>query len=114
MIFKFQKRALVHFAADPDEIHMTTRLAGRADPLLPFNRGSHPGDTMREGQPAASRRATAPATSGKRCWSASGLGAYMFVERRDEKVEDDKGARTVTRETLIFPRYHHWTPWAGW
>ena len=30
----------------------------------------------------------------------------MFVERRDEKVEDDKGARTVTRETLIFPRYH--------
>ena len=34
------------------------------------------------------------------------LGSYMFVERRDEKVEDARGARTVKRETLIFPRYH--------
>ena len=34
------------------------------------------------------------------------LGSYMFVERRDEKVEDARGARTVTRETLIFPRFH--------
>ena len=34
------------------------------------------------------------------------LGSYMFVERREEKVQDAKGARTVKRETVIFPRYH--------
>ena len=27
-IFRFKRRALVHFAADPDEVHMATRLAG--------------------------------------------------------------------------------------
>ena len=109
-IFKFQKRALVHFAADPDEIHMTTRLAGEQTRFLPFNRGSHPGDIRcGKGNP--------PHPSGYRTgyfWQEvlererflDILGAYMFVERRDEKVEDDKGARTVTRETLIFPRYH--------
>ena len=30
----------------------------------------------------------------------------MFVERREEKVEDAKGTRTEKRETVIFPRYH--------
>ena len=34
------------------------------------------------------------------------LGSYMFVERREEKVADAKGARTEKRETVIFPRYH--------
>ena len=30
----------------------------------------------------------------------------MFTERREEKVVDAKGVRTVKREALIFPRYH--------
>ncbi len=30
----------------------------------------------------------------------------MFVEHREEKVEDAKGTRTEKRETVIFPRYH--------
>jgi len=38
-----RRRALVHFAADPNEVHMTTRLAGRKTFSWPFNRGSHPG-----------------------------------------------------------------------
>ena len=42
-LFRFQKRALVHFAADPEEVHMTTRLASEATRFLPFNRGSAPG-----------------------------------------------------------------------
>ena len=109
-IFKFRKRALVHFAADPEEIHMTTRLAEEQTRFLPFNRGSRPGDVRcGAGNP--------PHPSGYRTgyfWREvlqrerflDILGSYMFVERRDEKVEDDKGARTVKRETLIFPRYH--------
>ena len=90
---------------------MTTRLAGEQTRFLPFNRGSQP-------RPYSLRRpATRRTPSGYRTgyfWQEvlererflEILGSYMFVERRDEKVEDDKGARTVTRETLIFPRYH--------
>ena len=109
-IFKFQKRALVHFAADPDEVHMTTRLAGETTRFLPFNRGSSPGGIRcGAGNP--------PHSSGYRTgyfWEEvlererflDILGSYMFVERREEKVQGAKGAHTVKRETVIFPRYH--------
>src|SRR5439155_7331298 len=36
----FAKRAVVHFAVDPDEVYLTTRLEGRATRFLPFNQGS--------------------------------------------------------------------------
>ena len=109
-IFTFRKRALVHFAADPDEIHMTTRLAGERTRFLPFNRGDRPGD-IRCGagnpqHPSGYRTGYFWADVLERERFLDILGSYMFVERRDEKVEDDKGARTVARETLIFPRYH--------
>ena len=109
-VFRFQKRALVHFAADPDEVHMTTRLAGEATRFLPFNRGSKPGAVgCGAGNP--------PHPSGYRTgyfWQEvlvrelflDILGSYVFVERREEKVEDAKGTRTEKRETVIFPRYH--------
>ena len=35
------------------------------------------------------------------------LGHFMFVEKTEEKVDDGKGGqRRVTKEALIFPRYH--------
>ena len=40
LIFQFKKRTLVHFAVDPDEVYMTTRLAGKSTYFLPFNRGN--------------------------------------------------------------------------
>ena len=109
-LFRFGKRALVHFAADPDEVHMTTRLAKGDTRFLPFNRGSHPGEVRcGAGNPAY--------PSGHRTGYFWGevlerdrfldiLGSFMFTERREEKVVNAKGARTVKRETLIFPRYH--------
>jgi type I restriction enzyme R subunit len=39
-IFQFKKCALVHFAVDPDEVYMTTRLNGRSTYFLPFNKGN--------------------------------------------------------------------------
>src|SRR5690606_18377262 len=39
LLFAFKKRALVHFAVDPDEVWMTTRLKGKETVFLPFNRG---------------------------------------------------------------------------
>ena len=35
------------------------------------------------------------------------LGHFMFLEKKEEKVDDGQGGqRLVTKETMIFPRYH--------
>lgn len=110
-LFDFKKRALVHFAADPDEIHMTTRLAGEKTFFLPFNRGNHPGEIIcGAGNPLHE--------SGYRTgyfWEEvlqfesflDILGHFIFLETKEEKVEDGHGGqRWVKRETMVFPRYH--------
>ena len=43
-LFRFMKGAVVHFAADPDEVHMATCLNKEQTNFLPFNRGSAPGE----------------------------------------------------------------------
>ena len=43
LLFAFKKRALVHFAVDPDEVWVTTRLRGKETDFLPFNRGNNRG-----------------------------------------------------------------------
>ena len=105
-LFRFKTRALVHFAADPDEIHMTTRLSGEDTRFLPFNRGSHPGQVQcGAGNPQH--------VSGYRTgyfWQEvlerdsflDILGHFMFVEQQEEKGH----ARRIVHETMIFPRYH--------
>jgi type I restriction enzyme R subunit len=35
------------------------------------------------------------------------LGHFLFLEKREEKVDDGRGgSRWVTKETMVFPRYH--------
>ena len=108
-LFRFKTRALVHFAADPDEVHMSTRLLGDATRFLPFNRGSQPG-AVRCG--AGNPRHASGHRTGyfwedvlHRDSVLDILGHFMFVETREENRsgEDDTPRRT---ETLIFPRYH--------
>jgi len=94
-LFRFKQRALVHFAADTEQVHMTTRLAKGDTRFLPFNRGSDPGGvTCGAGNPEHS--------SGYRTgyfWEdvlgrdsfLDIVGHFMFVEER---------------EKMIFPRYH--------
>lgn len=110
-LFEFKKRALVHFAADPDEVHMTPRLAREKTHFLPFNRGSHPGQIIcGAGNPQH--------PSGYRTgyfWEEvlqfesfmDILGHFLFLEKKEEKIEDGRGGhRVVTKETMVFPRYH--------
>ncbi len=109
-VFKFSKRALVHFAADTDEVHMATRLAKNKTRFLPFNRGSAPGD-IRCGagnpeHPSGYRSVYFWQEVLERARFLDILGHYVFVERRDEKVYGEDGARTIRREMLVFPRYH--------
>ena len=110
-LFKFKARALVHFAADPDEVHMTTRLSKEKTHFLPFNRGSDPGEVKcGMGNPQHS--------SGYRTgyfWEEvlqydsflDIIGHLMFLEKRDQKIDDGAGgSKLITVEKLIFPRYH--------
>ena len=105
LLFVFKKRALVHFAVDPDEIWMTTRLRGKETHFLPFNRGNNHG-------------AGNPPVEGN--WKTDYLWdevlradslleilqRFMHLEVKEKQVKTDKGMRTVRKETMIFPRYH--------
>lgn len=110
-LFEFKKRALVHFAADPDEVHMTTRLAGEKTHFLPFNRGSHPGQIIcGAGNPQHE--------SGYRTgyfWEdvlqfesfLDILGHFLFLEKKEVKQEDGRGGhRIIVKEAMVFPRFH--------
>jgi len=101
LVLQFKKHTLVHFAVDPDEVHMTTRLAGRGTQFLPFNLG----DGMGAGNPEN--------PIGYRTW-------YLWeqVWQRDSfldilarfihlEVEEKRlGGVMVRKEKMIFPRYH--------
>ncbi|RKY34300.1 MAG: type I restriction endonuclease subunit R, partial [Candidatus Omnitrophota bacterium] len=110
-LFVFKRRALVHFAADVDQVYMTTQLKGEKTFFLPFNRGSHPGEVMcGAGNPSH--------LSGYRTgyfWEEvlqrdsflEIVGSFMFIERKEEKILDVQGRpQRETKETMIFPRYH--------
>ena len=105
LLFAFKTRALVHFAVDPDEVWMTTRLRGKDTDFLPFNRGNDNG-------------AGNPPVDGN--WKTHYLWdevlkadslleilqRFMHLETKVEQVRTTKGMRTVQKETMIFPRYH--------
>jgi type I restriction enzyme R subunit len=97
-IFEFA-RCLVHFAVDPEEAWMTTRLAGKDTYFLPFNKGNNDG----KGNPA---NAEGPKS------------AYLWTEiltrhslcniiEHFAKVTEEKDKKThKIKKTLFFPRYH--------
>jgi len=101
LLFQFKKRALVHFAVDPDEVTMTTRLAGRNTHFLPFNLGRDGG-------------AGNPENLGG--WKTAYLWeqvlereSFLDILARFIHLQVDEkrlGSKKVKRETMIFPRYH--------
>ena len=105
LLFAFKKRTLVHFAVDPDEAWMTTRLNGKETHFLPFNRGNNHG------------AGNAPVEGNWKThylWDdvlqadslLEILQRFMHLEVKEKQVKTDKGVRTVRKETMIFPRYH--------
>ena len=101
LIFQFKKRTLVHFAVDPDEVYMTTRLTGKSTRFLPFNLGDGEGS----GNP--------PNPSGyktaylwEQVWQRDSLldilARFIHIEVKEKKL----GGKTIKKETMIFPRYH--------
>ena len=106
----FAKRALVHFAVDPDRAFITTRLRGRDTQFLPFNVGSNgAGKSGGAGNP--------PARPGydysvsylwEQIWQRDNwleiLQRFMHVQATDKKAAKEN-PHTSPR---IFPRYHQW------
>jgi type I restriction enzyme, R subunit len=97
------RRALVHFAVDPDSVAMTTKLEGKGTRFLPFNVGHNLG----KGNP--------PNPGGhktsylwQRVWPKEPwldiLHRFIHVDR------PAKGSIAARRaaEKVIFPRYHQW------
>jgi type I restriction enzyme, R subunit len=110
-LFQFKSRALVHFAADPDGIYMATALCKEATHFLPFNRGSHPGQIQCGGGNPQHHSGYRTGYFWEEVLQFESvldiLGHFMFVENKDEKVDDGTGGmRRLTKETLVFPRYH--------
>jgi type I restriction enzyme R subunit len=95
------RRALVHFAVDPDNVEMTTRLAGASTRFLPFNRGN------------AGGKGNAPDPTGHRTrylweelWASE---AWLDILARFIHVIPGDGstkAAKLRNGTTIFPRYH--------
>ena len=105
LLFAFKKRALVHFAVDPDEVWMTTRLKRKETYFLPFSRGNNHGS----GNPPVEGNWKTHYLWDEVLQADSLLEIlqrFMHLEVKEKQVKTDKGVRNVRMETMIFPRYH--------
>jgi type I restriction enzyme, R subunit len=106
LIFDFTKRTLVHFAVDQDQVFMTTRLSGDKTQFLPFNLGSQ----GHAGNPPAADGGYRTAYLWRDVWQRDSLldilGRFMHLQIQERRILTDEGIRKITKETMIFPRYH--------
>ncbi len=97
------RRAIVHFAVDPDSVAMTTKLEGKGTRFLPFNLGHSLG---RGNPPDPEGHKTSYLW--ERVWARDPwldiLHRFIHVER------PEKGSISARRaaERVVFPRYHQW------
>ncbi len=101
LLFQFKRRAFVHFAVDPDEAWMTTRLDGSSTRFLPFNQGYRKG-AGNEPNPNGYRTNYL----WENIWTKDSwldiIGRYLHVEQDTIKLN----GKSAKKESLIFPRFH--------
>lgn len=102
-----RSRAVVHFAVDPHQVYMTTRLVGEDTVFLPFNQGSAGAGTAGGAGNPGNPGGYASEYLWRRVWSRDNwltiLGSFVHVD----EVLDNTGTRTGVRRVL-FPRFHQW------
>ena len=105
----FAKRALVHFAVDPDRAFVATRLRGYDTQFVPFNLGSSgPGKSGGAGNPTAPVGSYSVAYLWEQIWQRDN---WLEILQRFIHVQppEKKGARENPHSSQrIFPRYHQW------
>lgn len=91
----FAARTLVHFAVDPHQVAMTTRLAGQDTRFLPFNQGS-----AGAGQPGTSGN---PPSGGYNT-------AYLWEQVWEREAWLDLIGNFIHADgdRVLFPRFHQW------
>jgi type I restriction enzyme R subunit len=100
-LFQFKKRCLVHFAVDPDEVHMTTRLEGKKTVFLPFNKGRDGGKGNPD-NPGGYKTAYLWEEVWRRDSWLDILARFVHLEVKEKIVAKEK----VKIESVVFPRYH--------
>ncbi len=106
----FAKRALVHFAVDPDRAFITTRLKGQDTEFLPFNVGTNgPGRAGGAGNPRPGRDIDYSVSYlWEQIWQRDNwlaiLQRFMHVQASDKKT----GKVNPHTSPRIFPRFHQW------
>ena len=106
-LFLFKAGALVNFAMDLTEVHMTTKLAKDTTYFLPFNKGNGEGVQAGKGNPVCEDK-----YSVSYMWEdilqkdtiLEIINKFIFVEVSEKFNAATQ--KTETRENLIFPRYH--------
>ena len=101
LIFRFRKRTLVHFAVDPDQVYMATRLAKDSTFFLPFNLGDGNG----AGNPL-NPHGHRTAYLWEQVWQRDSfldiVARFIHLEISEKRL----GQKRVKKETMIFPRFH--------
>lgn len=106
-LLTFKRGALVHFAVGQNEVAMTTKLAGKDTFFLPFNLGSDEGGAGNPMPADDSHYATGylwERLLQPDAWLKL-LGRFLHLEKTTSEGFD---STLVTKETMIFPRYHQW------
>ena len=101
------RRAVVHFAIDPDQVAMTTRLEGAKTRFLPFNQGTGgAGNAGRAGNPPSSGHRTAYLW--EEVWQRDSW--LDLLSRFIHVIEPEKGSKAAKAKgrSIIFPRLHQW------
>jgi len=104
IIFEFNKRSLVHFALDLQEVYMTTKLTGASTRFLPFNQGSNgAGNVGGKGNP---NNESGFLTS--YLWErVLNKDSFLDILNKFIQLEEKKDKKTgAVKQKLIFPRYH--------
>lgn len=106
-LLTFKRGALVHFAVGQNEVAMTTKLAGKDTFFLPFNLGSSEGGAGNPLPEDDSQYATGylwQRLMQPDAWLKV-LGRFLHL---DKKTSEGFDGTPVTKEAMIFPRYHQW------
>jgi len=101
LLFAFKKRALVHFAVDPDEIFMNTRIDAERTYWLPFNKGCNNG----KGNPA-NHNGYKTAYLWENVLAKDSLMDILHRFMHLQVAEYEMDGQTQKKEIMIFPRYH--------
>lgn len=102
LIFQFNKRSLVHFAVDPDQAFMTTKLEGDKTVFLPFNKGRNFG----KGNPDNPNGYKTSYLWEEVLVKDSLLdivGKFLHLQKEEKTVPNGK---KIKKEKIIFPRFH--------